>query len=201
MLTLATALLLPGTATWDARVSSWLAGNRSDWLTAAMQAVTVLGSGWVAFPLLLGCAAWLGPRAARAGRWRDAVVLGAVAGGTALVVQILKALLARPRPDVADALTTAVGYAFPSGHATQAAVVYGLIAWLAVRRWPARRLPIWLGAAALAGLIGFSRLYLGVHWLSDVLAGYLLAGFVLVLAQASTRKRRVSPGQTPAPMS
>ncbi|MCC7451113.1 MAG: phosphatase PAP2 family protein [Anaerolineae bacterium] len=95
------------------------------------------------------------------------------AGGE-LLNQLLKQIFARPRPFFADALQTAANYSFPSGHAMFSAVAYGLLAYfmlLQVRR-QRTRIAIVAGTVVLVLLIGFSRIYLGVHYFSDVVAGF-----------------------------
>lgn len=113
--------------------------------------------------------------------------------------------MGRPRPPLAWAVPeiSAHGYAFPSGHASQAAAIYGLIAVLLagqVRGW-AGKVTVWTVAVLAAGAVGFSRLYLGVHWLTDVLAAWALgAGWlaaVLVAAGTWTRARASRPGRAP----
>ena len=90
-------------------------------------------------------------------------------------------------------VTTASGFAFPSGHATQAAAVYGGFAWLAagwVTAW-ARKVAVWTGAVLAVLVVGVSRVYLGVHWPTDVLGGWALGGLWLagVLVTVSTGRQ------------
>ena len=89
-----------------------------------------------------------------------------------LLVELLKEFYALPRPPGMDMLK---GYAYPSGHATLATAVYGFLAILLARDVsPPYRLAIYISASLLVLLIGFSRLYLGAHWLTDVVGGMLL---------------------------
>lgn len=93
----------------------------------------------------------------------------------------LKHAFARPRPDLFEEIATLHTYSFPSGHAMAAASIYGMVAIVAARLAP--KLRGWIAAAAvlLIFFIGLSRIYLGVHWVTDVLAGYA-AGAVLLFA-------------------
>ncbi len=103
--------------------------------------------------------------------------LVALGGGEALNL-VLKQLLARPRPPVVHPLVSAAGYSFPSGHAMASLIAYGMLAYfaiLALRTWRARTGAV-CAAALLVLLIGFSRLYLGVHYVSDVLGGFAAGG-------------------------
>ena len=153
----------------DQPAASFVVAHRQGWLTGVMRLVTDLGAAGVLVPLVLAAGlAWRWRR----GTWRPlALLAGAVAG--AWVVQVaVKQLVERPRPPAALALSHASGFAFPSGHATDAAAVYGMLAVLLARSGRgAARVAAWAGAAALIALVGLSRLYLGVHWLSDVVAG------------------------------
>jgi undecaprenyl-diphosphatase len=106
-------------------------------------------------------------------RFRLAIWLVALAGGQVLNF-LLKGLFARPRPSFSDPLATALYYSFPSGHAMMSLIVYGLIAYFIYSGLPQRwqRVLITSALLVLVFLIGLSRLYLGVHYLSDVLAGF-----------------------------
>ena len=104
---------------------------------------------------------------------------------------VLKELFDRVRPDLW--LRVAVsGESFPSGHALASTVIYGLVAYTLARRWPGHTLLIGAIAAFVVAAIAFSRLYLGVHWPSDVVAGvaigYLcLTGTILYARRSSAR--------------
>ena len=99
----------------------------------------------------------------------------ATAGGI-LLNNLLKVGFGRPRPQVFDWGTTVVSWSFPSGHAMSATVVYSTVAYLAARlqRRHRHRVMTLVGAALLIILICISRLYLGVHYPSDVIAGMLI---------------------------
>ncbi len=134
---------------------------------------------------------WLTRRGAR--RLAVWVTTTMVLGG--LLGPLLKLLLGRARPALPDPVAQAPGLAFPSGHALNAVLAAGvlLVVFLprtgapagagqhATRRRSAARAAVWLGALLLALVTGFSRIALGVHWTSDVLAGWLL-GVAMVTA-------------------
>jgi membrane-associated phospholipid phosphatase len=115
----------------------------------------------------------------------DAVWLAAAYLGGFGLYSVAKPLVQRPRPPAADLLTAASGWAFPSGHATQAMVGLGALAVLLAGRSP--RLRPWLLTAAtvLVLLVGGSRVCLGAHWPTDVLAGWALGAAWLALVQAA----------------
>ncbi|HEX9106528.1 MAG TPA: phosphatase PAP2 family protein, partial [Longimicrobiales bacterium] len=112
-----------------------------------------------------------------AGGWAAAILGGGV------LDLALKLLVHRPRPAFSDAFAVAAGWSFPSGHSMGALVGYGMLAYLALlevrRGW--ERVAVMAVAATLIALIGFSRLYLGVHYFSDVVGGYA-AGVVWLSA-------------------
>lgn len=112
-----------------------------------------------------------------ADRRPEAIYLVFVSAGGGIANLILKAYFARARPELAQALVDQDGYAFPSGHALGAVVVYGALAFLAIRIVESWRLQSIAVAAAVAMIlaISVSRVYLGVHWISDI-AGGLSAG-------------------------
>jgi membrane-associated phospholipid phosphatase len=119
------------------------------------------------------------------------------AGG--ILSSVVKVLVDRPRPEVDHPIVTALGKSFPSGHALSSTVCYGavLLAYLPViaPRW--RRLAV-VATAGLVLAIGTSRLLLGVHFLSDVLAGFVLGGAWLIAATAIFETWRVERGRRPS---
>lgn len=140
------------------------------WFQEAMRDLTALGS--PAVLMLTVGAAWGYLMMARqtAMAW---LALGS-AGGGILMALALKSLFSRARPDALFHATVASGYSFPSGHAMMSAVVFLTLAALAARLTPHTLLRLYaVGAAGLmTGLVGMSRVYLGVHWASDVAAGW-----------------------------
>jgi undecaprenyl-diphosphatase len=184
----------------DRSVQRFFLDHRSAPLTALFKLATHLGSSVVLLPLIavLGLAIWA--------RRRTLLPLGLLAAtyGGALVLETgLKHLIGRARPPAPERLVAATGYAFPSGHATLGTAVWTAVAVLLVwatsgRRWR------WAPAAVAVAVIlavDASRLYLGVHWLSDVLAGSLVggawAGLVLSAAGAPVRRRGLVGAVTP----
>lgn len=111
---------------------------------------------------------------------RLGVWIAALVGGEVLNF-LLKGVFARPRPTFSDPLATALYYSFPSGHAMMSLVAYGMLGYFLYRRLRQRwaRVAVSVGLIVLILLIGFSRIYLGVHYLSDVLAGFLVGGIWL----------------------
>ena len=144
----------------------------------AVRDLTALGGVLLTSLATVLCAAFFAldrrPRAA-------AFLLGSVVGGVALTF-LLKAGFDRPRPDIVAHQMEALSASFPSGHAATAAVVYLTLGAIAARAMPRRRLGVYvLGVAVALTLgIGASRIYLGVHWPTDVLAGWTVgAGWAL----------------------
>jgi undecaprenyl-diphosphatase len=117
------------------------------------------------------------------------LLLGAMAGD-ALLVEVTKTLVRSPRPT--NMLVADLGYSFPSGHATVSIVFLGILTYLAWQCWNSLKV-----RAATCGLdiavvvlIGFDRIYLNVHWFSDVIGGYLLGAFWLTFAITAFRYQR-----------
>ncbi|MCK9916019.1 phosphatase PAP2 family protein [Microbacteriaceae bacterium K1510] len=111
--------------------------------------------------------------------------------GAVTTTSIGKLLVARHRPDIMfDA--NATGWSFPSGHATAAMAVYGFIAYAIARALPGfrERFEVVYWAAVLVALIGFSRIFLGVHYVTDVIGGFLVGGFWLLVGFALTEWKR-----------
>lgn len=173
----------------DRRVLGWMVDHRSAALTSVMRSVTALGD--VRVVVLVGALAiaWL-----FASHRRDlTVVLVVSSAGTWLLVNAVKHLVERPRPPQAVRLVAAGGWSFPSGHAGQATATYlaiGLLGWLVLRSRAARWTAL-VAALLVAGAVGISRIYLGVHWSSDVVAGWSLGlVWLLVLLGVATYTSR-----------
>jgi membrane-associated phospholipid phosphatase len=183
-----------GPARLDAAVLDESVESRTDLVTAAAVTVTHLGS--TAAMAVLAIAA--GIRLWRTDRRADAVlVIGAMAGAQ-LVFRGLKELLDRPRPPEDGRLVHAVSESLPSGHATTAVVVIGTLVVLA---WPGRTPAVRAGLVAAAalwvGAVGLTRIYLGVHWFSDVIAGWLVGGAWLAICVVAWSRWRARAGVTP----
>lgn len=155
-------------------------------------AITFMGEKKALLPAALLIGLWLmWRRNFRLGYiWLGVVMLGAGVG------YLTKYLYFSPRPT--GVLNPHLSSSFPSGHTLMAILVYGFLAFLiASATTPAKRTPIYVAASVLIGLIGLSRLYLGAHWLTDVLASIFL-GLAIVLLGALIYLRRptkaVSPG-------
>ena len=163
------------------------------WLAEAARDVTALGS--VSVLAFVVCA--VGGFLALVRRWRTlALVVGSTVGG-ALVNTLLKSLFARPRPQVVPHLTHVLTESFPSGHAMLSAIVYltlgALLAQLVERR---RQRAYLVGVAlTLTLLIGMTRVYLGVHYPTAVLGGWMAGlSWALLTAVVARAVKRRSPG-------
>ena len=156
----------------DIAMPLWVRSTFPPGLDVPMRAITALGYYWVVVPLALFFAYLF----YRRGLGLYAVLLPISSGGAALLATFLKYLFQRPRPELFESDYTASFYSFPSGHATIAVAFYGTLALLvALRLQGWRRWTVLVAGAVLALLLGLSRLYLGVHYPTDILAGYLAA--------------------------
>jgi undecaprenyl-diphosphatase len=124
--------------------------------------------------------------------WRGALTLAIAVVGTQLVVDVLKLAVERGRPEANDLGTTPSGFSFPSAHSATSVAVYATLAFLAARacRGPRRTLVIAAGALIIAA-VGASRVYLGAHYPTDVLAGWLTGGALVSLSWLSATRLRV----------
>jgi membrane-associated phospholipid phosphatase len=148
-----------------------VAADRTQALTTAARAVTWAGSGYLLVPLALVCSLAL----ACSGRRREALLMVLALGGAMLLSNLVKLLVSRPRPPVAH-LQSVTGSSFPSGHATQASAFWFSLA-LLVGALGGSRAVCSLAAGVASSLVlavAASRVYLGVHYPADVVAGVLL---------------------------
>ena len=151
------------------------------WLKKAMVDLTALGGGPFLALLTIAAAGFL----VSARKWSTALfVVAAIAGG-GLAANLLKWIFVRARPDLVPHLVTVDSASFPSAHAMNSAVTFLTLGVLLARTQKDRRVKAYLVGAALflTLIVGFSRVYLGVHWPTDVVAGatlgYAIAWFVL----------------------
>ena len=154
------------TLRFDAAVFHYFQAHQSPGAHLLMAGVSLLASGWAIGIVSLACltAFWGMPA-----RRPDALALLLAATGGQGLVYGLKALFHRARPEAAFA---SLGYSFPSGHSFAAVTVYGMLAYWLVRAAPRRGVWVWSVASLLILLIGFSRVFQGVHYASDVAAGF-----------------------------
>lgn len=152
---------------WDVEFARWLHEHASHPLVRAFDIITLGGNAVVLFVVVVATGFVLLRRA----RPNEAAVIALAFAGSFLLNGLLKLIFHRSRPELSFVhLDT---YSFPSGHAAVSTATFTTIAYLLCRRtssWRARGLYA-LGAAVAIALVGFSRLYLGAHYLSDVLAG------------------------------
>lgn len=179
------------TEQWDTGLMLAMAAERQPWLTEIMKLLSVAGSGAIEIPfaLLLIVGLWLRNRKPEAS-WYSAAVLS----GWALYA-LTKFAVQRPRPHVISHLMHGAGwYSYPSGHAMLAPLVFGLgvIAWAAP--WPApalRRAALALAAVIALG-VGYSRVYVGAHYPTDVIGGLLLGTAWSAFGLAWWERRKVA---------
>jgi len=169
-----TAAVLTGVADgWDRTLMLALAAEREPWLTGWMRLLSVAGSGLIEIPLALLLIFGLAVRKRKAEAWW---YTGAALSGWALYA-LAKLVVQRPRPHIIPRLMHGAGwYSYPSGHSMLAPIIFGLgiIVWAAPWPSPALRRAALVLATLLALSIGFSRVYVGVHYPSDVVGGLLL---------------------------
>ncbi len=168
-----------GLVLYDPARLHWFILHRPDAAVSLAKIVTTLGSAPVLIAVVLGSAAWLWRRGAHLVLAVAPMLALGIAGGAAALT---KTIVGRPRPPIGLHLVTENEPSFPSGHTTDSTAVYltlALVVAVTILRSPRARAVVVAGAMALSGAIGLSRLTLGVHWPSDVIAGWALGTMVV----------------------
>jgi undecaprenyl-diphosphatase len=142
------------------------------WLVLMWRALAVLGREAILVAAVLLGLYWLWRR-----RWRELAMVVVGVGGGEPIFEFLSRFIDRHRPVWPNYIEFLPGPGFPSGHVMSAILFYGLIAYLLLPRLKSRgwRILVFADAALLALVVGFSRIYIGLHWPTDVLAGYSVA--------------------------
>ena len=164
----------------DRAIYLGLQGLRTRWGDDVMVTITQLGSAYVMIPVIAAVAVWF----AITRRFRTLAYWVSAAAFAEVLVWALKYALGRTRPPTPYAAVDP--YSLPSGHAALSLVVYGFLAFLLGHGKPGwQKSAFALGAAGIALLVAFSRIYLGAHWLSDVIASFGLGiAWIALLAIA-----------------
>ena len=157
---------------WDQAIQSWVHGLATPMLTQGMLALSWIGSPFALVPavaLAAGLLWWRGLK-------NDAVLVVAAALGGVALNEVMKLYFKRSRPDLPWAFVHEHSFSFPSGHSVLAIVMYGIIVYKTLDKlhsgWA--RTALMVGAFLMVAGIGVSRVYLGVHYPSDVAAGYFV---------------------------
>jgi undecaprenyl-diphosphatase len=180
----------------DAAILQFAVRLRQPWLNGLAMDLTAIGSPLVVALFTLTFGALLVVKGDR----RGATLLVGSSLASALLTVVVKNILERPRPDLAPRLVEVTGLSYPSGHSLASAAAYVTAALVVARHAP--RLPERMGIVAFTGvivlLIGASRVYLGVHYPSDVLAGILLGtAWALIMAAVLRRLDRSASAGAP----
>ena len=184
----------PALAAADLRVALWGAAHATSFSTAVFRVITQLGA--TITVVVVGSVVGM-VMALRSRRVSPLLFVALVLGGNAAIVNLIKVLVDRARPTV-SVLTGFTGRSFPSGHSAAAAACYGTVALLLSLGWTSKHRSAAYGVAvAMAVAVACSRVFLGVHWVSDVVAGLMIGWSWLALCSIAFGGRLLRFG-TPA---
>src|SRR5690606_26453816 len=144
----------------DEALSAWLHRYESRGLTTCMRVITALGNGVTVIGVLLICTLI----ALRRKAYPHIAILLGVSSVAGVSNGLMKLMFRRDRPQLPWGGDIPASYSFPSGHAMGSAAAYGIIAFVLAGLYPTLRWPLAVATPMLIGLIGLSRVYLGVHW-------------------------------------
>lgn len=161
-------------AVFDSTIISFVQGLESPPLTRVMKFFTNIGAGWPVV-LISVLVMWFLYKVLH--HRKELILFVAVVAGSTILNDVLKRLFQRARPSL-HRIVEANGFSFPSGHSMAAFSLYGIIAFLLWRHMPTAigRGMLIMFSAAMIMIIGVSRIYLGVHYPSDVIGGFLASG-------------------------
>jgi len=161
-------------AMMDPVFGQWLISHTTPLGTAIFSAITFLGN----YFFISLCTVVIGIILILRTDWDQLVFLILAVRGAAFLNLVLKQVFLRPRPDFPQSDLTAFGFSFPSGHTMMALAFYGAVACIVIHYSNKRliKISVTIGAVITSLLVGFSRLYLGVHYLTDVMAGFAASG-------------------------
>jgi membrane-associated phospholipid phosphatase len=185
----------------DDDVERAVVAHRVGWATTSLKILTWVGSTAALWPAV-GVAALL--LIARTPQRREAAFLVLALGGSVVLTNIVKPLVERARPPAPVRLVHVTGSGYPSGHAMDCmAALLALAVVLAAGRSRKARAILFSSAALVVLVVGWSRIYLGTHWLTDVLGGYALGGCWVALVATVLLRPPAAPARTepypPAP--
>ena len=181
----------------DAAVNAWMESHNTEPGETIFKIVS-----WIGAPVLVATVVITVAVFTRRRDWFHALAVVFVTGGGLVLTEVLKLTFHRARPLTASEFMTHPTYSFPSGHAMNSMIAYGFLAVLLLDRARdrTRRIAIVLSALLLTGAIGFSRVYLGVHFVTDVVGGWLAGAAWLLIGIGGYRfaarhyNRNVSAG-------
>ncbi|RZL82033.1 MAG: phosphatase PAP2 family protein [Rhodococcus sp. (in: high G+C Gram-positive bacteria)] len=166
----------------DPAVLGWFTEHRSDWVTGPAIAVTDAGgpAGTIILAVVIGAVL-----SRRARSPIPALILIGTVGAAALASTVTKSVVGRARPPIVSQVLLETDHSFPSGHATGAMALFIMAAVMfGYAQPPTRRALLLITAAAVTVVVSVTRLYLGEHWLTDVVGGMLLGGLAAVIGGA-----------------
>ncbi|MEV5986288.1 phosphatase PAP2 family protein [Streptomyces sp. NPDC052051] len=184
----------------DERLLSWSVGHRPPFAVALARGLTATGTGVTPYALVV-VAGLIAGRTLRHRLVCAALAVGVLAAGQAVRYGLMT-WADRQRPPRVDWQTHASGWSFPSGHSTTAALTAGVLVIALLLRAPRGRTPLVVAVGCWGALVGLTRVYLGVHWLTDVVGGWLLSAGWLGLCLYMAARWLPDPlvaGVTPRP--
>jgi membrane-associated phospholipid phosphatase len=170
----------------DRPTLEFFARHRQPWLTTSARAAATLGSTTVVVAVVVVVGVWWWWRRRTT---RPLLLLSLAYLGSAALFRLISLATNRPRPPGTLAVGHIAGSAFPSGHATQAAAVWGMLATVTAAAFSAwrPRVASWVVAAVVVAAVGTSGVYLGAHWVTDVFAGWALGALWLFAVLSAAR--------------